>query len=195
MRVEIVEDDILESKVNVREMFYIRKIGRRNLGLGPLVNLTDGGEGSKNVKLTEEQRKRIGESRTYPKGTAHFNYGKSLSNKTKTLISQTLTNVPFTKERKERLKKSWEEKGYRSMTGKGHLLVGEKNGMWGKTKPSDQMREIGKIGCENKKKKNFDLHYKEVLQLYNEGQNKNQIHKKLKISYNLVSRILFELNL
>lgn len=40
------------------ESFLIAEIGRRDLGLGTLVNLTDGGEGASNAVVSEETRKK-----------------------------------------------------------------------------------------------------------------------------------------
>lgn len=40
------------------EMFLISEYGRKDLGLGPLVNMTDGGEGSLGFKHSEETKKK-----------------------------------------------------------------------------------------------------------------------------------------
>jgi hypothetical protein len=44
------------------EMSLIRKLGRRDLGLGPLTNMTDGGEGTTNKIFTEQYRKKLSEA-------------------------------------------------------------------------------------------------------------------------------------
>jgi len=49
--VDIVETGLTNEEACKREIFYINKIGRKDLGLGPLVNLTDGGEGLRNIKV------------------------------------------------------------------------------------------------------------------------------------------------
>jgi hypothetical protein len=41
------------------EKSEIKRIGRNDLGLGPLVNLTDGGEGTQGVIITEERKKNV----------------------------------------------------------------------------------------------------------------------------------------
>jgi len=48
----------IESAIRL-EKCIIKLIGRRDIGLGPLSNLTDGGEGTKGTVLTEIQRKNI----------------------------------------------------------------------------------------------------------------------------------------
>lgn len=44
------------------ERYLIKYYGRRDLGLGNLVNFTDGGEGSINYKHTDESRKKMSEA-------------------------------------------------------------------------------------------------------------------------------------
>ena len=46
--VEILEKDLTIEEARESEMALIELIGRKDLGLGPLVNLTDGGEGAFN---------------------------------------------------------------------------------------------------------------------------------------------------
>lgn len=53
------------------EISEIKKIGRRDLGLGPLVNLTDGGEGIKN--MSPESRDKISQKMV---GTSNHRFGK-----------------------------------------------------------------------------------------------------------------------
>lgn len=43
--INIVEENLTKEESNQREIFYIQKIGRKDLGQGPLVNMTAGGDG------------------------------------------------------------------------------------------------------------------------------------------------------
>jgi hypothetical protein len=52
-------ENMLESDAFKLEMNMIRDIGRKNMNLGPLRNLTDGGEGNGNRIFTDEHRKNI----------------------------------------------------------------------------------------------------------------------------------------
>jgi len=61
--VKKVEYEVIIVKENLSwedacdwEKSEIEKIGRKDLGLGPLVNMTDGGEGTQGVIITEERR-------------------------------------------------------------------------------------------------------------------------------------------
>ena len=59
--VEIIQDGLSWEQACEKEKELISKIGRRDLGLGTLVNMTDGGDGTFNVKHSyewyEKQRK------------------------------------------------------------------------------------------------------------------------------------------
>lgn len=54
-KVEILKDNISWEEACELEMLTITTYGRKDLGTGPLVNMTDGGEGTLNIVKTEEQ--------------------------------------------------------------------------------------------------------------------------------------------
>lgn len=60
--VDIVEDNLTEDEAFKREVFYIKKIGRRDLGLGTLINMTDGGEIGNNRYRTLDHRTNLSKS-------------------------------------------------------------------------------------------------------------------------------------
>lgn len=66
-------EDLTEKESFDLECYWIKRIGRRELGLGTLVNLSDGGEGNSGNKWTEEQKKQISIDR---KGRLPWNTGK-----------------------------------------------------------------------------------------------------------------------
>lgn len=55
--VELVASCLDDAMAQEIEKAYIKEIGRRDLGLGPLVNLTDGGDGHANLVISERVRK------------------------------------------------------------------------------------------------------------------------------------------
>ena len=92
------------------EIEIISKIGRCDLQNGPLVNLTNGGEGKLNFKITEETRLK---QRLAKLGKSPSNKGVSPSNETKEKISNSLKGEKnfnygkhFSKEHKKRLSES-----------------------------------------------------------------------------------------
>ena len=117
--VDIIEDNLSEDESFEREIFYINKIGRKDLGLGPLVNLNDGGritngmlgkmhsEETKSkmrriktgTKLSDESRNKISKSkigRPHPhsdetrKKLSNSHKGKEISQDQRNKISKTL---------------------------------------------------------------------------------------------------------
>lgn len=72
----IIESDLTKEFAIEREQYYIKLFGRRDLGLGSLVNMTDGGEGNRNIVFSETTKKIWSEQR---KGNKNPNYGKRLS--------------------------------------------------------------------------------------------------------------------
>lgn len=72
-KVDIVYDNIdCLNELKQKEIEFIALYGRRNLGLGTLVNLTDGGDGGKGVKQTVQH---IEKKYTFPKGHKPWNTG------------------------------------------------------------------------------------------------------------------------
>ncbi len=61
-RIEVLEESLDEVYILKREQELIQLYGRRDLGSGTLVNLTDGGEGCKRMKMSEEARFRMKEN-------------------------------------------------------------------------------------------------------------------------------------
>ncbi len=58
----IIKENVTWDEACEWEKSEIKKIGRRDLGLGPLVNMTDGGEGTQGVIITDERRNNISNS-------------------------------------------------------------------------------------------------------------------------------------
>lgn len=71
--VKIIASNLLEDEAFELEMFLISEIGRSDLNLGPLVNMTNGGDGVSGYKFTEEQKKTLSDTH---KGEKSHMYGK-----------------------------------------------------------------------------------------------------------------------
>jgi hypothetical protein len=60
-KVEIIFDDLSYEDALLKEQEFIKLYGRRDLGLGTLVNMTDGGGGRKGHIPSEETRRKLSE--------------------------------------------------------------------------------------------------------------------------------------
>ena len=70
-------EGLTEDEAFNLEIELIKMLGRKDLGLGPLLNLTDGGEGQTGIVWTEERRKKISNAHT---GKIHTDeYKKKMS--------------------------------------------------------------------------------------------------------------------
>jgi hypothetical protein len=83
-KVSIIHDNLSEVEAHELEKMYIKKIGRRDLGLGSLVNLSDGGEGVSGLKMPDELRQKMRDAMT---GEKNHRYGKKASDETRIKMS------------------------------------------------------------------------------------------------------------
>lgn len=60
--VEFLKMHLSEDDVDLWEVFYIAEYGRKDLGYGPLVNKTDGGEGTSGIIVGEDTRDKLSEA-------------------------------------------------------------------------------------------------------------------------------------
>jgi|688.fasta_scaffold09927_38 hypothetical protein len=105
----IIEKDLEWVNATEREKFYIKLIGRKDLGLGTLLNMTDGGEGNQNIVMTKESNiKRSLASKGVPKTNARVKRsGHSQETKEKMRLSKLGKKIgPHSEERKLNMKKS-----------------------------------------------------------------------------------------
>jgi hypothetical protein len=93
--VEITHSDIIREEACSIEKYLIAFWGRRDLGLGPLVNETDGGEGTsgRKYKHKESTKKKISQRK---KGIPN-------SEETRKKMSEAKKDVPLTDEHKRKL--------------------------------------------------------------------------------------------
>jgi hypothetical protein len=57
-----IEEGLTNKESQEREKLYIKKIGRMDLGEGPLTNMTSGGDGGSGIKHSEEWKKILSKS-------------------------------------------------------------------------------------------------------------------------------------
>jgi hypothetical protein len=109
--VDILEDGLTEEQAFIREKSYITRIGRRDLGTGPLVNLTDGGEGSSGTIKSDETKKKLSEA---GKNRKH-------SEESKNKMSEAKKGIIFSEKHKQNLSKNAKEKGFIPPSQKGRI--------------------------------------------------------------------------
>ena len=120
-RVVIIKEDLTLKEALEYEIFCITQIGRLDLGLGPLTNLTDGGTGGFGFVFSEELKELIGQQK---RGKSYIEmYGEKRA-----------------KAIKEHLKESHKGKH-----------VGENNGMFGKHLSEEHIQSIRKANIGRKK--------------------------------------------
>lgn len=157
-----IKDNITYDFSLIQENYFIKLIGRRDLEKGPLVNWTNGGEGSK--ELSHIIRKRIGQK-----------------------VSENHNN-PNSKFQKIMKSKKFSETMKKAMTGEGNHMYGKKgkdNPNYGRGKNVYQYKlngelvrewpnsnivknELGidRVGVERRCKRNSHKHYKGFIWSY-----------------------------
>ena len=155
--VEITHKDIILEEAASIEKYLIAFYGRRDLGQGPLVNMTDGGEGTKN--LSQESRSKMAVNKGMF-GELNYFYGKKHDGDLSRFGKQ---NVG---------REAWS---------KGKKLIGEKYSIGGKKNKGKIPRNANSI-CVNKDNVNKYIK-KENLEDYTKlgwslgGKSKNKKHE------------------
>lgn len=83
--VEILLDDLTWEQACQKEIEFILLYGRKDLNTGILCNMTDGGDGTLNIQISEERRCNMSKN---AKGKLNAFYGKHHSQETIHVISQ-----------------------------------------------------------------------------------------------------------
>jgi hypothetical protein len=100
--VNIIHKDIDWEEAKKIEILLIEKYGRKDLGKGNLVNLTDGGDGVLGLKHSEEARQKISEA---GKGNTR-SLGKSCSEEARQKISEAQKGKTHSEETREKMSKA-----------------------------------------------------------------------------------------
>jgi group I intron endonuclease len=153
-----VSENLNEKDSFDLEISLIKKIGRRDLKLGPLTNLTDGGDGRTNIIVSEETKRKISESKKSQ--NLHNKHTES----TKTLlkkINQGENNPFYGKNHTEEVK---EEHSIR--------ISGANHPMWGKKHNEETLKKI-------RTRRNENVDQQKLVQLSKELNSKSVIQMTL----------------
>jgi len=105
-RIEIVLDELSWDEACIKEREFIALYGRRDLGKGPLVNLTDGGDGIFGFKHSEETKTKLRKPKSRESELKRQETYKQLnyshSKDTKQKISTALIGIKRSKESQEK---------------------------------------------------------------------------------------------
>lgn len=88
-RVEILFDNLCKDDAVIKEKEFISLYGRRDLGLGSLCNMTDGGDGINNTRMSEKTRQKMSINML---GSKNHQFGKKQSEETKLKRSIAIKN-------------------------------------------------------------------------------------------------------
>lgn len=92
--IQILKTGLSKEEACELESILISYYGRKDIGTGRLVNMTNGGEGAFGVLISEDRKKKVGE----------FHLGRKRPLETGQKISKALKNIPKSKEHKAKLK-------------------------------------------------------------------------------------------
>jgi hypothetical protein len=125
--VVLLEEDLTEQEAFDREIYWIKRIGRKDLNQGPLVNMTDGGEGGSTGRIWSEiTRKKMSDSQKKLSETRTPTFlGKTHNEETRKKMSKAKKDyVPWNKGKK--LKPLSEEHKLKiSNSSKGRIITDE----------------------------------------------------------------------
>lgn len=110
--VEIVLDDLTWEEACEKEKEFISLYGRRDLGKGILVNLTDGGDGTLNHKLTNETRIKMGKSQL---GNKKYLLRTTPQEEINKKISLAKTGKKLSEENKQKIREYFKVNGHPSL--------------------------------------------------------------------------------
>jgi len=152
----ILRSHLAETEAFMLEKGLINEIGRQDLNLGPLTNLTDGGEGASGAIRTKETKRKLSDAKKGEKnprfGKPSLNSGKPGPNKGRPLSEEHRLKIS-----KGNTGKKMSEEARRKISEMSNHS-GKNNPMYGK-KHSEETRKkiskatIGKIVSEETKRK------------------------------------------
>jgi hypothetical protein len=115
-RIDILLDEITPEEARIKEIEFISIYGRRDLGLGTLVNLTDGGDGACGVVVSDNTKRKISEKSKNRKA----NLGKVFSQEWKKNLSISGKGRKFSEEHRKKIGEANKKRIFTNTTREKH---------------------------------------------------------------------------
>lgn len=139
-KTEIIEKNLNQEEANNREIFFINKFGRKDLGLGPLVNKTNGGDVENGRVFTKEHKLKLS-----IKAKKRLPMSQEIRDK---ISIGGLGRIPPNKGKKG-LQVAWNK----GIKGKDSHVYGEKHPMFGKKHSEESKNKMRKPKTKTKTNK------------------------------------------
>lgn len=180
-KVEIIFDNLTWEDACKKEIEFIELYGRKDLGLGTLCNLTNGGEGAKGIIYSDIRKKEISQRLS---GSNNPFYGKKHSKKTIEILTYLANHRNPETNKKISIANSNKIIPYEVRLKMSNSTIGEKNHFYGKTH-SDKVKKVisekakGRIICDELKQR-IRLNSPKRIQIYRIINNEIFIYKSLR---------------
>jgi hypothetical protein len=142
-----------EEFAHLLEIELISKFGRKDLGKGPLLNLTDGGEGVRGLVRSEESKQKSGSARKGKPRSEEIKKKISETKKGSTPWNKGLQTGPLSVEHKKHLSKIGTGRNHTSETIEqmSNIKMGDKNPMFGKKRSEETRLKGAKMNLGQKR--------------------------------------------
>lgn len=162
--IEILEKDLFEEDAYVKEKELILFYGRRDLGTGCLVNMTDGGDGHTGWVMTDEIREKYRKAST---GRKHTEETKENLRQKNLGRKKSPESIEKTRLKNIGKKQTEESNKKRSETLKGRVFSEETKKLISESKKGGRHTEESKRKMSESSRKNILIKCKETEQIFN----------------------------
>lgn len=150
IKIALLHQNLSEEQANLYEKVWIKLIGRRDLRLGPLCNLTNGGDGISGYFHSEKTKEKIQNARSLQVITEETRKKMSQAHKGHKCSEEQIFQMTQRKHSEETKRKM-------SQTHKMCLLKGAKNNWSGKRTIEHQLKINESLRKKRELKKTFNL--------------------------------------
>lgn len=156
----IVKSNLLNEEALSLEIELIAAIGRKDKSLGPLLNLTDGGDGTINLSFSKKTSEKLSQSLKMAHAAGKFRgaqkllIGRKRDDNTKNKIKNALLGKKFDQQRKTNIKNSMNSYYSKIENVKKYLVLNDKQEPILTILSNNAISELGFSGLYNSFRKN-----------------------------------------